>query len=533
MAEGTEEAHPTPDSTQESGAVVIPRAKGERRDRLSLLIPALLAAIGLAAALVAWRASGAAGAADAATQAGLDAARQRAASVVVGEGLTARSTEAYVDFERASRRANLLAEDGRTGEALLARMEAVSHWFLVRPEYLAPDGSYQPDRQRAALLAADEATRDIQPEPHFAAADLEYARIRSLLMAGVLIGLALPLPHGGRGDAGPIARSRGRGRQRRVRLGRARRGDGLAVRAGRLDRMRAHLAPDADPGKAGRALALALLTLLAATVAGLQGNASLESQRSARIAEGIALEATGASTSRVIQVGVAYGIYRRWFEELERSAWASSEAVKAAAEGDKTRLEALQRIGDDVAAWIRQQSPLLQPPLYDPELGSSDFAAFEAETLVGPNVTVTDRRSAELAVANEWGARASSFVTALTVIAVGLFFVGLASTVAVGRRFLAALGVIFGVGAAAWAIAVSLPPVHRIPESAIEHLAASQVALARAPLLSGFAAARCGRARLVSDRDRRSDGCRSRRIRSTTAPTGPVARSRCSTRTGW
>lgn len=152
----------------------------------------MLAAIGLAAALIAWRTSVAAGAADGAAGAGLDAARQRAASVIIGEGLTARTTEAYIDFERSRRRAELLDADGQAAIAQLARMEATSHWFLVRPEYLAADGAYEPDRQRAALLAADEQRIDIQPEPHFAVADLEQARIRNLLVAGILIALALP-----------------------------------------------------------------------------------------------------------------------------------------------------------------------------------------------------------------------------------------------------------------------------------------------------------------------------------------------------
>lgn len=166
--------------------------RSKPRDRLGILIPAMLAAIGLAAALIAWRTSVAAGAADAATQAGLNAARQRAASVIVGEGLTARTTEAYVDFERARRRAELLDEGGQAAIAQLARMEATSHWFLVRPEYLAPDGAYEPDRQRAAIIAADEQRIDIQPAPHFATADLEQARIRNLLVSGILIALALP-----------------------------------------------------------------------------------------------------------------------------------------------------------------------------------------------------------------------------------------------------------------------------------------------------------------------------------------------------
>lgn len=153
----------------------------------------MLAAIGLAAALIAWRTSIAAGAADAATEAGLTASRQRAASVIVGEGLTARSTEAYIDFERARRRANLLEENDQPEEALLSRMEARGHWFLVRPEYLAPDGAYLPDRQRAAIVAADQQRIDIKPDRHFVAADLEYARIGSLLFAGIVISLAFPL----------------------------------------------------------------------------------------------------------------------------------------------------------------------------------------------------------------------------------------------------------------------------------------------------------------------------------------------------
>jgi hypothetical protein len=153
----------------------------------------MLAAIGLAAALIAWRTSVAAGAADAATEAGLTAARQHAATMIVSEGLTARSTEAYVDFERARRRANLLEETTQPEAALLSRMEARGHWFLVRPEYLAPDGAYLPDRQRAALVAANEQRIDIKPDRHFVTADLEYARIWSLLLAGIVISLAFPL----------------------------------------------------------------------------------------------------------------------------------------------------------------------------------------------------------------------------------------------------------------------------------------------------------------------------------------------------
>lgn len=248
--------------------------------------------------------------------------------------------------------------------------------------------------------------------------------------------------------------------------------------------LRVHLAEE-DTGKAGRALALSLLTLLAATVAGMEGHASLEAARSTRLAEQIALSATGESSSNVIQVGAAYGIYRRWYEELERSAWASSEAVKAGDPDEAARLRMLQAIDAEVAAWITTQSPLLQTPLYDPAARVSDFGAFEAEAIVRPAVEAYERRAAELAVAAAWGARASAYVTALTVIAVGLFFVGLAGTVASGRRFLAGAGLAFGLVAAAWVVTVALGPIHRVPDAAIGHLAASNAALTRAPLLSG------------------------------------------------
>lgn len=252
-------------------------------------------------------------------------------------------------------------------------------------------------------------------------------------------------------------------------------------------RLRSHLAEE-DIGKAGRALALSLLTLLAATVAGMEGHASLEASRSGRLAEQIALASTGESSSRVIQVGAGYGIYRRWYEELERSAWASSEAVKAGDQDEAARLRRLQAIDAEVAAWITTQSPLLQAPLYNPSAGLSDFGAFEAEAIVRPVVEANERRAAELAVAAAWGARASAYVTALTVIAVGLFFVGLAGTVASGRRFLAGAGLAFGLVAAGWVVTVALGSIQRVPDAAIGHLAASSAAITRAPLLSGAAA---------------------------------------------
>jgi hypothetical protein len=191
VGEGPTDDTSTPAPDAVAGAAAFPPPP-PRRDLLKLLIPAMLAAIGLAAALIAWRASVASSAADDAAGAGIAAARQRAVSTIVGEGLTARTTEAYLDYERARRLAEILAEGGHDADAQLARMEATSHWFLVRPEYLDRDGAYLADRQRAAIIAADEVRFDLNPEVHFEAADAEQARIRGLLLAGIVIALALP-----------------------------------------------------------------------------------------------------------------------------------------------------------------------------------------------------------------------------------------------------------------------------------------------------------------------------------------------------
>ena len=71
-------------------------------------------------------------------------------------------------------------------------MEATSHWFLVRPEYLDRNGQFQPGQERAALLADAEQTKDIQPLAHFSSADAQYDRLRGLIGAGIVVALALP-----------------------------------------------------------------------------------------------------------------------------------------------------------------------------------------------------------------------------------------------------------------------------------------------------------------------------------------------------
>ncbi len=93
---------------------------------------------------------------------------------------------------------------------------------------------------------------------------------------------------------------------------------------------------EAEPSRAAIAVSLALLTVLAAAVAGLQSQAAIEFQRSQREADRIGLEATGRDAAAIVQVGAAYGVYRRWFEEEQRATWAQTELSRNASPPNKT-----------------------------------------------------------------------------------------------------------------------------------------------------------------------------------------------------
>ena len=163
-----------------------------RRDPLGTLIPILLATLGLVAAVIAWRAGGAASDADDANHAGLDAATARSAATVTNESLTTRTLEAYLDYERARRRAEALAAAGLGDEAQLDRMIATAHWFLVEPDFIDRAGEFQPDAQRESLLADAEQDADLDAAPHFAAAERAWATLEALILAAIVVALALP-----------------------------------------------------------------------------------------------------------------------------------------------------------------------------------------------------------------------------------------------------------------------------------------------------------------------------------------------------
>lgn len=236
-----------------------------------------------------------------------------------------------------------------------------------------------------------------------------------------------------------------------------------------------------DLAKAGIALALALLTVLAAIVAGLQGQASIEAQRGKREADRIGLEAIGRESSATIQIGTAYGVYRRWFEQVERADWAQNQQTIATNTDQRPKLDALYQAEVAIGNWTKTQSDLFGPA-YRKSNGNPDTVAYETDVLYRAKALADEQRQVETDVASAWDGKASDYVTILTIVAVGLFFLGLGSTVARrARPFLAAAGVAFGIGAAAWTLLIAVAPIHRVPQVAIDNVVAAEVAWRNTP----------------------------------------------------
>lgn len=168
-------------------------ASESRERRLSLVLALMLAGLGLMGALIAWRVGNSSDIASDAALSGLVVARAHAAAEATAEGLVSQTSEAWLAYESQRRRAESLRADGFPDAALEAAKRASAHWFLVRPEYVDEDGTYDPEAHHAGLMAEAASQDDLDAAPHFALAAAEEARVRNLLAVGVLLAAALPL----------------------------------------------------------------------------------------------------------------------------------------------------------------------------------------------------------------------------------------------------------------------------------------------------------------------------------------------------
>lgn len=245
-------------------------------------------------------------------------------------------------------------------------------------------------------------------------------------------------------------------------------------------RMWRRLAADEERVRGAIAVTMAILTLAAAGVAFLQGGASARSNQANRTAEVIGEQAVGEEVGRQFRAIADYGVFRRWAEQIYRSAGAYNQLVADPDAEGAALYGALTAVESDLSEWVRQQSILTQPPYFDEETFLVDIFGYEAVEKVAPAIEGVQRREAELAVADQWSTKAASYVTILTLLAVALFFLGLAASLGRSSRpYLAGMGAALGLLALGWTAAVAVTDVHRTPDDAIEQVVVAYRELAQ------------------------------------------------------
>lgn len=229
------------------------------------------------------------------------------------------------------------------------------------------------------------------------------------------------------------------------------------------------------------AVAMAVLTLTATAVAALQQHASIESDRWGRREDEYGSQAVGKNVSTALAASTDFGIYRRWFEQLQRANWAFVRRKADTGNVDLDLLSALNSVDGDLVAWMEQRSDVFKPPYYDASLRSVNFNQYVADRIVGPVTLAREQRDAAEAVGDEWSTQSNTYVTILTILAVALFFLGLGASLSpVVRPYLAGAGAAFGLTAIAWTVATWQSGVHETPQAAIDKVVEARQAISLA-----------------------------------------------------
>ena len=250
---------------------------------------------------------------------------------------------------------------------------------------------------------------------------------------------------------------------------------GLILRLGRLIIRPLSGMPLERPGGATIAFVMALLTVLATGVAGLQQDASHKDDQANRRAELIANEAVGQDVGSVVQASADYGVYRRWYEELLRTSWAQTQLQVNPLGPNAPYLQALVSADAAIAAWTTENATLLQPPYFDAATRVSDFVSYGADRSAA-TIRAREQRQVEAEASNAWSAKSTSYITVLTLLAVALFFLGISSTLSTQARFpLAAAGTLIGVVSLGWTVLLALDGVDRVPDASIEQVVTASV----------------------------------------------------------
>lgn len=205
---------------------------------------------------------------------------------------------------------------------------------------------------------------------------------------------------------------------------------------------------------------IALVTILTAVIGYLQNEAGSLDDRANRQAQEYAFQAMGQRISGAAEAGYARSdAYRAW-DELNTLALAAENS------GDPMAAERYWTVGERMT----QLSPLLSDKTYfDPASGEPNVAKYEADTYLIEVTALAERSAAWFAVKQAWDEKANTYVVHLTILAVALFLLGLATTIGGRARWIfMAAGVVITLIATGWAVNIYLAPVQPVDNAAID-----------------------------------------------------------------
>jgi len=168
------------------------------------------------------------------------------------------------------------------------------------------------------------------------------------------------------------------------------------------------------------AVMIAVITTLTAIVAFLQGDAASRDDQANTESKRYALEAMGRQVSGDARVNYDYyTAYQSWYE-------LNALALEATNNGDDSAARRYEKLRDQMVG----VSPLLAPPYFDPATEQLDVARYEADTYL---VEITELQEKFIAAANvkeAWDYKANTYIMYLTLLAVSIFLLGMAATIA-------------------------------------------------------------------------------------------------------
>jgi tetratricopeptide (TPR) repeat protein len=220
---------------------------------------------------------------------------------------------------------------------------------------------------------------------------------------------------------------------------------------------------DASSFKRRVALIVVLITLFASVVAYLHSKESNLEDNAAREAQISSITGFGQQVDASTQFQADYEIFvqRQLLARRQTIAGARSRSVGNGGSRGPVYRGDNQRYGELGTALAG-----------DSQIGALDqVSAVDAQLGVDPDkARLTHEVNADRA--NDHGNKADSYVALLTVLAVGLFLIGLSLTVSGrGRYLLAAPGVALAIVCVGWCVKISAQPVTSVSESAIDHAA--------------------------------------------------------------